>query len=315
MKTIRPLGIVTGPPSVLCRRSTRTPARSRIDFDPMRTVHTADEVAALASPAFVPTMGALHAGHADLIRRARDLAGASPVVVSIFVNPTQFAPGEDLDRYPRTLDADVALAESSGADVVFAPALETVYPPGSTPDPPPLPTVATAPQLEDAHRPTHFAGVCQVVARLFDLVRPRWAVFGEKDYQQLKVIESMVAAERRRLPKRWPDLAIVAAPTVRDRDGLALSSRNRYLTTDQRESALGLRRALQFANAAQHPDTAERIMRETLAAHELDLDYAVVRDAETLLPVSSLSTPCRALIAARLGSVRLIDNAAMIVWR
>jgi len=282
----------------------------------MRIASTTSDLAESHGCAFVATMGALHDGHAELIRRARAAAGARPVVVSIFVNPTQFAPGEDFERYPRTLDADVALAEGAGADVVFAPSRDVVYPvpgfgAGASLETPPLPTVATEPKLEDAKRPTHFAGVCQVVARLFDLVRPRWAFFGEKDYQQLKVIEAMVRSDRR----RWASLEIIAVPTRRDDDGLALSSRNRYIAPEDRDRAHGLRRALQFANAAQHPDTAERIMHETLAMHDLEIDYAVVRDAETLMPVDSLAQPTRALIAARLGAVRLLDNAAMPVWR
>jgi len=281
----------------------------------MPVIHSDGELDEFRHGAFVPTMGALHAGHADLIRRARASAGRAPVVVSVFVNPTQFAPGEDFDRYPRDLDADVRCATDAGADVVFAPEATLVYPPRQKIESPPLPAVATRPGLEDAHRPDHFRGVCQVVARLFDLVAPRWALFGEKDYQQLKVIEAMVATTRASTPERWGDLAIVAVPTTRDDDGLALSSRNRYLDPNDRDRALGLRRALQVVHAAQHPETAERLMRDMLDAHQLEIDYAVVRDAETLRPVDSLSMPTRALIAARLGSVRLLDNAAMTRWR
>ncbi|HMN96858.1 MAG TPA: pantoate--beta-alanine ligase [Phycisphaerales bacterium] len=272
--------------------------------------------------AFVPTMGALHEGHAALLRRAATIAHAScrpdsptaPVVLSIFVNPTQFAPGEDFDRYPRTFEADVALASGAGATAIFAPEVATIYPPDAAVAAPALPLVATDPGLEDAARPAHFAGVCQVVARLFDLIRPRWAIFGEKDYQQLQVIRAMVAAER----PRWGDLEIVAQPTIRDDDGLAMSSRNRYLAPESRDAALALSRALQAAAAAQHPRTAEAIMRRMLEFHGLAVEYAVVRDAETLLPVESLERPTRALIAARLlsggATVRLIDNQAMPVW-
>ncbi|MFO0874249.1 MAG: pantoate--beta-alanine ligase [Phycisphaerales bacterium] len=305
----------------------------------MRLIRAIDELRPFARGVFVPTMGALHEGHAALVRRARAIAGpGESVLVSIFVNPTQFAPGEDFARYPRTLDADIALAESAGADVVFAPDVETVYPTGRAEAPfaaPPLPSVATAPKLEDAHRPSHFAGVCQVVARLFDLVQPRVAVFGEKDFQQLRVIESLVAMVAAATPARWPvwrdgctvpgvagvsHPAIVGHPTVREPDGLAMSSRNRYLDAAQRERALGLSRALRSAAAAQRPAAAERAMRETLVAHGLSVDYAVVRDAATLMPVESLERPTRALIAARIDpsrpdSVRLIDNAAMPVRR
>jgi pantoate--beta-alanine ligase len=274
----------------------------------MEIVRTIDELAAHHGGAFVPTMGALHEGHLALIRRAAALG--QPVVVSIFVNPTQFGPGEDLERYPRQFEADVESAARSGGTVVFAPAVETMYPPGKVVPAPPLPAVATRPQLEDAQRPGHFKGVCQVVARLFDLVRPRWAVFGEKDYQQLRVIESMVNGER----ERWGRLEIVRHDTVRESDGLAMSSRNAYIGDKRRSRARGLFRALQSAHAAQRPDTAERLMRETLEAHELEVDYAAVRDAETLLPVSTFARPTRALVAARLDEVRLIDNMAMTVW-
>jgi pantoate--beta-alanine ligase len=160
-------------------------------------------------------------------------------------------------------------------------------------------------------RPGHFGGVCQVVARLFDLCRPAEAHFGEKDFQQLRVIMEMVD----RSEGRWDGLRVVPGPTVRERDGLAMSSRNRYLTPERRDTALGVYRALQMAMSAQRPATAESLMRETLEQHGFEIDYAVVRDARTLMPVSGLETPCRALIAARLPEVRLIDNLAMPVWR
>ncbi|TVQ52745.1 MAG: pantoate--beta-alanine ligase [Phycisphaerales bacterium] len=258
--------------------------------------------------AFVPTMGALHEGHLALIRHAESLG--EPVVVSIFVNPTQFGPNEDFSRYPRTLETDLAACEEIGADLVFTPAAEEIYPPGQPPMEIALPPVATEPGLEDAHRPGHFRGVCQVVARLFDLVEPAVAIFGEKDYQQLLVIRAMVKQEQ----PRWQGLTVTGLPTVRDPDGLAMSSRNRYLDPEQRDRALGLARALQAAHAAQKPDTAEAIMIETLRAHDLAIDYAVVRDSETLMPVGDFSRPTRALIAARLDDVRLIDNQAMTVW-
>ena len=226
------------------------------------------------------------------------------------MNPTQFGPGEDLDRYPRTLEADVAIAEAAGAQAVFAPDHETMYPTDEDVPTPALPAVATEPALEDACRPGHFAGVAQVVARLFDLTRPRFAVFGEKDYQQLRVLTAMVQDAG----DRWPDLEIVPHPTVREHDGLAMSSRNASLDDSLRMRALGLYRALQIAHAAQRPATAVRMMEETLHTHGLAIDYAVVRDAQTLLPVDDFERPTRALIAARLGDVRLIDNMAMTVW-
>jgi pantoate--beta-alanine ligase len=153
--------------------------------------------------------------------------------------------------------------------------------------------------------------VALVVGRLFDLVRPHRAFFGEKDYQQLRLIEEMVAADR----GRYGGLEIVPCPTIRERDGLAMSSRNRYLAPEQRDAALALSRALQIAHSAQRVATAEKLMRETLEVHGLETEYAVVRDSRTLMPVSGFERPTRALIAARLGATRLIDNAAMTVWR
>jgi len=254
--------------------------------------------------ALVPTMGALHEGHRALIRRAA-ASPHHPVVVSIFVNPTQFGPGEDYSRYPRTFGRDVELAGSAGAEVIFAPEVETMYPPGEEIRVPQLPGVATAPGLEDGHRPGHFAGVCQVVARLFDLLRPRIAVFGEKDYQQLLVIRAIMAQEA----GRWGDLEIIAHETVREADGLAMSSRNAYLATDDRQRALGLCRALRAAQGSITPGEAESAMRAILDEHDLAVDYAVVRDTATLMPVDDFAAPARALIAARVGDVRLIDNA------
>ncbi|UCD73855.1 MAG: pantoate--beta-alanine ligase [Phycisphaerales bacterium] len=256
---------------------------------------------------FVPTMGALHEGHLSLIRQAAGLA--RPVVVSLFVNPTQFGPGEDFARYPRQLDADVEMAAEAGAEVVFAPSVETMYPPGEETPVPPLPEVATRPGLEDAHRPGHFAGVCQVVARLFDLVLPRFAVFGEKDYQQLLVIRAMTVQES----DRWPGLEIITGRTIREPDGLAMSSRNAYLDAGQRKQALALSRGLQSAQSAASPGEAETIMLRALETGGLSADYAVVRDAETLLPIESFSRPARGLIAARVGNIRLIDNMGMEV--
>lgn len=274
----------------------------------VRTVEELGSALAGAQPVFVPTMGALHAGHAALICRATGVALPSrPVVVSIFVNPTQFGPAEDFTRYPRQLEADVQLAESAGASVIFAPDVSTMYPPDDPVPVPQLPAVATQPKLEDAHRPTHFAGVCQVVARLFDLVQPSAAVFGEKDYQQLQVITAMVKHEG----NRWPGLKVIPHPTVREPDGLAMSSRNVYLKPLERDRALGLWRALQAAQQATAPATAEDSMNEILLQHGMTVDYAVVRHAATLMPIKTQRLPSRALIAAKLGTVRLIDNLAL----
>jgi pantoate--beta-alanine ligase len=262
--------------------------------------------------AFIPTMGALHEGHLALIRRAATCGG--PVVVSIFVNPTQFGPGEDFNRYPRSLATDIPAAEQAGADVIYAPPVEEVYPTADGPSVPPLPAVAFQPGLEDARRPGHFAGVCQVVARLFDLVQPRWAIFGEKDYQQLLVIRALVEQENHSeaiAAPRWPDLEIIAHPTVREPDGLAMSSRNQYLTPNDRERALGLSRALKAAARAETTAGAEVAMQRILQNHALQVDYAVVRDAKSLLPIESFADPARALVAARLENVRLIDNCSV----
>jgi pantoate--beta-alanine ligase len=280
----------------------------------MRLVERLEEVPALHGCALVPTMGALHEGHASLIRAAA--ASGLPAVATIFVNPTQFGPREDFARYPRTLEADLRIAEAAGAVAVLVPPIETIYPNGleaarAEADAWPLPPAATQPRLEDASRPGHFGGVCQVVARLFDLCRPAEAHFGEKDFQQLRVIAQMAEAGT----ARWGALRIVPGRTVRERDGLAMSSRNRYLTPERRDIALGVYRALQMAMSAQRPATAESLMRETLEQHGFEVDYAVVRDARTLMPVSGLETPCRALIAARLPEVRLIDNMSMPIWR
>ncbi|MHC4099446.1 MAG: pantoate--beta-alanine ligase [Planctomycetota bacterium] len=277
----------------------------------MRVIHDPVELGAWAGAALVPTMGALHEGHLALMRRARELA--RPLVISIFVNPTQFGPGEDWQRYPRTLDADLEAASDVGVEMAFAPDVDTIYPPDGQVPVPALPAVATSPGLEDVHRPGHFAGVCQVVARLFDLVKPSVSVFGEKDYQQLLVITEMVRQEG----ERWGDLSIVGHPTVREADGLAMSSRNRYLDPAQRDQALGLSRALQAACDAKAegnaPASAEQVMQQVLIRHGLDVHYAAIRDARTLEPIDAFDRPARALIAARLGEVRLIDNMAVAI--
>jgi pantoate--beta-alanine ligase len=260
----------------------------------------------------VPTMGALHEGHAALVRRARAWAqlndAAAFVVVTIFVNPTQFNDPADLQRYPRTLDADCTLCESAGADAVLCPSVEEVYPNNAPPKPSDreLPPVATAPKLEDARRPGHFAGVYQVVRRLFELTRCHRAVFGEKDWQQLQLVRAMV--HQLNLP-----VHIDPAPTIRESDGLAMSSRNRFLTPSERAVAPAVYRATQATHNAATPAEAERVMRETLERAGLEVEYAVARDAQSLMPISAAAdlnrSTVRLLIAAKLGSVRLIDNA------
>ena len=259
-------------------------------------------------PAFVPTMGALHEGHVSLIRHAAGLG--HQVVVSIFVNPTQFAPNEDLATYPRTREDDIERAREAGADVIFIPDEQVVYPGGSRAAERgaaaiQLPEVATRPGLEDACRRHFFGGVCLVVGRLFDLIRPGPAIFGEKDYQQFMVIRSMVQEQA----ERFEGIEVIGSPTIREPDGLAMSSRNVRLTSDTRERALGPYRALQAAGQAETPREAEASMAEVLDAHDLEIQYAVIRDAETLEAVSDDGRPMRALIAATLDGLRLIDNA------
>ncbi|MDT9594709.1 pantoate--beta-alanine ligase [Nocardioides zeae] len=255
--------------------------------------------------ALVPTMGALHDGHASLVRTARELVGPEgAVVVSVFVNPLQFGAGEDLDRYPRTLDADLAVCAEAGADVVFAPAVDEVYPGGDpqvTVEPGPLGTL-----LEGAVRPGHFRGVLTVVAKLFGLVQPDVAVFGEKDYQQLALIRRMAADLC--LP-----VEVVGAPTVREPDGLALSSRNRYLDAEQRRLATTLSRALDAAREreAYGPGAAREAALEVLASQPaVETDYLVVTedDLGEVDPARPGRRSGRVLVAARLGTTRLIDN-------
>jgi len=283
----------------------------------MRIVEDAKSLAPFHACALVPTMGALHAGHASLIQRAA--SDGRPVVVSLFVNPTQFAAGEDFSKYPRTLEADRELCQAAGAAAIFIPSVQDMYPHGvdaanAEAAQMKLPLVATQPKLEDAQRPTHFAGVCQVVAKLFDMCQPAAAYFGEKDFQQLRVIQDMA----RREGARWKELVVHACPTIRENDGLAMSSRNRYLQANQRENALGLSRALTVAQesvrAGMDIAAAENEMRRVLARHELLVEYAVIRAHDTLLSIEKFETQlksgARALIAARLEGVRLIDNAS-----
>jgi len=279
--------------------------------------HTREELAKLlhdARPedrrvAFVPTMGALHDGHASLMRVARERVDSGPVVVSVFVNPLQFGAGEDLDRYPRTLDADLEICAREGVDVVFAPSVEEVYPGGEprvTVEPGPLATI-----LEGASRPGHFRGVLTVVAKLFGLVRPDVAVFGEKDYQQLALVRQMAL-------DLCLGVEVVGAPTLREPDGLALSSRNRYLSGEDRQAATALSRALfaAQAEAAYGVEAALQAARAELrAAHGVDLDYLAVTDPRLgELPADPPpGTSARILIAARVGTTRLIDNLPLTI--
>jgi pantoate--beta-alanine ligase len=255
------------------------------------------------SLALVPTMGALHEGHAALLRAARRAAGSGPVVASIFVNPLQFAPGEDLDRYPRTLEADLDLCSREGVEVVFAPSAAEVYPDGE-----PLVTVEPGPlaaELEGASRPGHFRGVLTVVAKLFGLTRPDLAMFGEKDYQQLVLV-------RRMSRDLCLGVDVVGVPTVREADGLALSSRNRYLGPDERRRATALARALRAAQECGPAGATEALAAATarLEADHIEPDYLEIRTPELAAVDAPATGPveARILVAARVGTTRLIDN-------
>jgi pantoate--beta-alanine ligase len=255
--------------------------------------------------ALVPTMGALHEGHFSLVRRAQSRADC--VVVSIFVNPTQFAPHEDLTTYPRTLAADVAALAERQVALIWAPSVRTMYPDGfATRVVPEGPARAG---LEDASRPHFFAGVATVVAKLLIQCEPDIALFGEKDYQQLKVVTQL--GRDLGLKSR-----IVGAPIVRERDGLALSSRNRYLTPAERQAAPMLYRALKDAAAkiGAGAPIAEALKqaREAISRAGLQLDYFEARNADTLEPLKhSVGEPIRLLAAVRIGTTRLIDNIAV----
>jgi len=256
----------------------------------------------------VPTMGALHDGHVRLIADCRAEAGF--VVVSIFVNPTQFGPGEDFERYPRPIEADLKRCEAAGAALVFAPTAAAVYPHGSRSTF--VEVTGLSDVLEGASRPGHFRGVATVVLKLFEIVQPDLAIFGQKDYQQQLLIRRMV--EDLHVP-----VDVYTRPTVREPDGLALSSRNRYLNPQERQAAAVLYRALEQARRAvaggeRRGDRVRQILRETLESEQLvKIDYAEVADADTLAPLDDLDAGRRAvaLVAARVGTTRLIDNAVL----
>jgi len=251
--------------------------------------------------ALVPTMGALHAGHVALVAASKQQANR--VVASIFVNPTQFAANEDLSSYPRREAEDAAMLEAAGCDVLWVPSVETMYPAGYATS---ISVGGVTETLEGAARPGHFDGVATVVAKLFGQTQPDLAFFGEKDFQQLAVIRKMVADLNMRI-------GIVGVPTVRDSDGLALSSRNAYLTAEERSAAHVLPDALQDAAAAiaKGRDVAKALeeVRARLTFAGFDpIDYVTLCDAETLRPVLQATGKLRLLAAARLGRARLIDN-------
>jgi pantoate--beta-alanine ligase len=252
--------------------------------------------------AFVPTMGFLHEGHLTLMREGRKRA--SLLASSLFVNPTQFAPNEDFARYPRNFDGDCAMMRTVPVDALFAPEPGTMYPPGSQ-------TWVEADEITQglcgAHRPGHFRGVTTVVAKLFNIVKPHVALFGEKDYQQLRAIERMVSDLNF-------DLQIVPVATVREPDGLAMSSRNAYLSPDERRKALSLSCALRAAGASfkdgsrsprELARAASRVLESTPG---VKIEYVEAVDAATLAPMETIDRPVVVAIAARVGNTRLIDN-------
>jgi pantoate--beta-alanine ligase len=249
--------------------------------------------------AVVPTMGALHDGHRANFKRAKEIADS--VVVTVFVNPLQFRPNEDLDKYPRTLDADLAMCEAEGVDLVFAPSVNEMYPDGRDG----LTTVHAGPDgeiLEGASRPGFFTGVLTVVSKLFHLTRPDAACFGEKDFQQLAMVRRMV---------RDLDMGIEiwAVPTDREPDGLARSSRNVFLSEAERAAALAIPRAITAAQDS--PDPLAAAQRTLAAEPGLDVDYVVVRATD--LGEAPAQGPARLLIAAKAGTTRLIDNAHVLI--
>ena len=276
----------------------------------MRIVETIPEAKRVVAQAkaegktvgFVPTMGAFHAGHLELMRTARRECGY--VVVSVFVNPTQFAPSDDFERYPRNLKSDAAMAEGEGADLVFAPSAAELYPEGFDTC---VEVGKLGQVLEGASRPGHFRGVATVVAKLFTVVSPDKAYFGLKDNQQLKVIQRMV---------RDLDFAveIVPCPTVREPDGLAMSSRNAYLSADERKAAAVLYGSLRLAEervrgGERDAEALQSAVRQMIEAEPLALlDYAAVVDPETLEPVRQVGDLVLVALAVRIGNTMLIDN-------
>jgi pantoate--beta-alanine ligase len=270
----------------------------------LRTVAEAREWRASAGHVgFVPTMGALHAGHISLMERA--VREGDSAVASIFVNPTQFGPNEDFTKYPRREAEDVAMLEAAGVDAAFMPAVDEMYPPGDTATVDPGPVAAP---LEGAARPGHFIGVATVVKRLFDIVRPDVAYFGQKDFQQLRVIQEMT--KRLNLGVR-----VVGCPIVREPDGLAMSSRNAYLSPDERRHALALSRGLFRARdlwaPGRQPERLTNAVRRYADAPDVSLEYVSANDPITLAELRAPAERAVVSLAARVGKTRLIDNVLL----
>ena len=252
---------------------------------------------------FVPTMGCLHEGHLSLVRKVKELADV--VVVSIFVNPAQFGPGEDFDRYPRNLTRDADLCVAEGVDYVFTPEADELYPPGPKTY---VEVTGLSDRLEGKSRPGHFRGVTTVVLKLFEVVQPDFAAFGQKDAQQAVIVRRMVT-------DLLLDLEVRVLPTVRDEHGIALSSRNRFLSTEQAVAARAIPRALEAARERLADGRVEAagiisVAREILEAEELlRIDYLELVDRETLWPVTTVDAPAILLLAVECGETRLLDNA------
>ncbi len=276
-------------------------------METIRTVSWMKETARLARAenkivGLVPTMGALHAGHMSLVERAK--RECTQVVTSIFVNPTQFGPKEDLAKYPRTFESDAQKIASAGVDAIFAPQPADIYPPNFRTY---VNVENLSDRLEGRSRPGHFRGVATVVLKLFEIVQPTYAYFGRKDAQQVRIISQMVRDLNL-------DVEIVICPIVREPDGLALSSRNVYLTPDERKSALVLNRALtaardELASGTRDTLQLQSTIQKIFAAEPLaSLDYAEIVDADTFDPITRISKPTYILLAATIGKTRLIDN-------
>ena len=248
--------------------------------------------------AFVPTMGALHAGHQSLISKARELC--DDVVVSVFVNPLQFEDEDDLAKYPRTPERDSELAAEAGATILWTPGYETIYPNDMTK----LSAGALGRKFEGVHRPGHFDGVLTVVNRLFELIQPRYAIFGEKDFQQLFLITRMAA-------ELHPEIEIVSAPTIREISGLAMSSRNVRLSSRARRAADVISQVLRTASQSEDMSSAQAALKEISREPLVTLDYAEIIDEETFALATNSTEKRRAVIAGWIDGVRLIDNMAM----